>query len=134
MREREREREREILFACVCAIKCRGQVAGFFLVQHTTTYQNGKKHTKRPQNIPNCRRIFQMAIKYMYVCLQTFSITRPSKTYPNCVCVRGGVDEYTLWLSFRSTETLPSVLTSGFVWRKVSFDAFAGSAYRQESG
>jgi hypothetical protein len=57
------------------------RVARFFLVQ---TYQNGKKYTKwslatytkQPKNIPNVRKISQMAIKYIH-----FSNLRPSKIY-----------------------------------------------------
>jgi hypothetical protein len=32
-----------------------------------TTYQNGEKYTKRPQNIPNGHKVYQISIKY-YKC------------------------------------------------------------------
>jgi hypothetical protein len=51
-----------------------------------TIYQNGEKHTKLPQN-------YQMAIKYNKwleyipgghkIPMPTFSISRPTKIYPN---------------------------------------------------
>jgi hypothetical protein len=37
------------------------------------------KYTKWPQNIPNGRKIYQMAIKYAPYSI----IARPSKIYPN---------------------------------------------------
>jgi hypothetical protein len=40
------------------------RVARFFLVQHNRTGKNTTNYMKLPQNIPKCRKMDQMAIKY----------------------------------------------------------------------
>jgi hypothetical protein len=46
------------ILCAIFLVQCR--VARFFL---GAIYQRGEKYTKLPQNIPDCRKIFQMAVK-----------------------------------------------------------------------
>jgi hypothetical protein len=53
-----------------------GQGCQIFL---DTTYQNEKKYTNLPQNIPNVHKIHQMAIKYTNI------LQEPPKFTQNCI-------------------------------------------------
>jgi hypothetical protein len=50
-----------------------------------TIYQNGKKYTKRPQNVPTGHKIYHSAVKYTKWPFKTptTSIAKPAKIYAN---------------------------------------------------
>jgi hypothetical protein len=47
-----------------------------------TIYQNGGKYTKWPQNIPNCHKIYQIALKYVY------QIAIKNTKWPQNICTK----------------------------------------------